>query len=436
MKKLKRRLIYTVTLSLFLVFSILTASLYIVLSWYVSNRSDAMTELICNNGGVMPRFQEYRKFEKELLDELLYFDEETAFKARYFVIHFDSNKEIIDINLSHIAAVDSETANKMIHKAFSKGNTTGYINEYRYRISSLSGNDNTAVFLDVGNEIFAVRIAIAGMVAVTLILTIFVLLLFAFLSNKVLRPFEENNRMQKQFITNASHELKTPLSVIRITSELLTYKNSENNAYISNIKNQIDRMSGLIDELLTLSKMEEFDGELFIEEINLSNLVEEQLESFNEVFSGKEVKVISKIQPDIILNANIQQITMLISILIENASKYVNSPGTVEVSLSSSMRFTTFKIYNTAELPADLDCKKLFERFYRPDSSRNQSTGGHGLGLSIAHKIVTLHKGTITAKKKDNGIIFTAEISNSLKKKTNKKTKEKSKKITVKKSAE
>lgn len=419
MKKLKRRIIHNVAISLLLVFSLTITIVYFTLSDFIARRADATTQLINTNDGVLPKLQEYNKFDEYEFDSILNYDEESAFRTRYFVLYFDQNKNITKVDIEHIAAVDNETAKKIANKAFSRKTDTGYIGEYRFRITSGSQSNNMAIFVDCNDEMNSRNITIVSIIMIALMFTVLITLLFAFLSNKVIGPFEENARMQKQFITDASHELKTPLAVISANAEVLEYKDG-GNEWITNIKTQIERMSGLINDLLTLSRIEEFDGTLLLEEVNISKIAEENLNSFNEVFAKKNVKVISKITPDIVINANPQQIGMLISILVENASKYVTQPGEVEVSLTSSLRYTTFKIYNTAQLSDDIDCKKLFDRFYRPDSSRATSTGGHGIGLSIAKKITGLHNGSISAKRKDNGIVFTAEISNSLKRKNKK----------------
>ncbi|MCD7928393.1 MAG: HAMP domain-containing histidine kinase, partial [Oscillospiraceae bacterium] len=228
-------------------------------------------------------------------------------------------------------------------------------------------------------------------------------------SNRAIRPLAENARRQKQFITDASHELKTPLAIISANAEVLEYKVGKTE-WTGNITDQISHMRELIDQLLTLSKMEEFNEEQELEPVDLSGLVSRVLDSFQEVFRQKDAAMDVHIAEHITLEGSSKQLEMLFSILIENASKYVLQAGRVQVLLSESGKQLCVRIFHPAALPEEFDCTKLFGRCSRPDTSRASATGGQGIGLSIAQKIVTLHGGSISAEPVEDGICFAVEL--------------------------
>ena len=133
------------------------------------------------------------------------------------------------------------------------------------------------------------------------------------------------------------------------------------------------------------------------------------------MLKGKNITLSKDIQPDVIINGNPSQLERLVSVLIENASKYASENGEVRIILSKNAKFVRLSVFNTCEIDPETDFRHLFDRFYRPDSSRTSKTGGHGIGLSIAKRIVTLHNGSIEAAPAENGIVFNAKISSKIK---------------------
>ncbi len=138
-------------------------------------------------------------------------------------------------------------------------------------------------------------------------------------------------------------------------------------------------------------------------------------DNFAEVFNSKHVLAERRIEPQVVLNGNPSQLERLISVLVENASKYASENGRVVLTLKKEMRYTTMTVFNTCEIDEEADYKHLFDRFYRPDTSRTSKTGGHGIGLSIAKRIVTLHNGTIEAVPGNGGLTFHVKLSNKMK---------------------
>ena len=171
----------------------------------------------------------------------------------------------------------------------------------------------------------------------------------------------------------------------------------------------------MVNELLTLNRLEEVEEISGIEALDLSELIKHTCESFTEVFRNKKVTLTKDLESNLMYNGNPSQLERLISVLIENASKYASDNGEVKIILNKDLRYTYLTVFNTCEIDPKTDYTHLFDRFYRPDASRTSATGGHGIGLSIAKRIVILHGGTIEAVPSENGLFFYIKLSNKLK---------------------
>ncbi len=408
MKKLRRKIILGVFFSVLVVFALTVVVIGTALNMHLSERSDSITKLINNSDGELPSKHEYEKMSKEEQIHLYDFDDESRFRMRYFVVYFDSKYNVKSVKTDHIAAVDKTTAGEMASDVLYESNTTGYYGDYRYRYSE---DTNSVIFLNISGDAEGIRIIMIFISIVALIFVLLITVIFYFLSKRIVKPFEENSRMQKQFITDASHELKTPLAIISANAEVLAYKDGENE-WINNITAQVERIGGLINELLTLNRLEEIDTVVDIEPVNLSELIYTVSADFEQVFKGEEVSVKYDVQPDVVINGNRNQLERLISVLVENASKYISAGGEFRITLKKEMRYTTLSVFNTCEIDPNVDYKYLFDRFYRPDSSRTSGTGGHGIGLSIAKRIATLHNGSIAAVPQVDGLSFNVKLSN------------------------
>lgn len=408
MKKLRRKIILGVFFSVLVVFALTVVVIGTALNMHLSDRSDSITKLINNSDGEFPSKHEYDKMSKEEQIHLYDFDDESRFRMRYFVVYFDSKYNVKSVKTDHIAAVDKTTAGEMASDVLYESNTTGYYGDYRYRYSE---DTNSVIFLNISGDAEGIRIIMIFISIVALIFVLLITVIFYFLSKRIVKPFEENSRMQKQFITDASHELKTPLAIISANAEVLAYKDGENE-WINNITAQVERIGGLINELLTLNRLEEIDTVVDIEPVNLSELIYTVSADFEQVFKGEEVSVKYDVQPDVVINGNRNQLERLISVLVENASKYISAGGEFRITLKKEMRYTTLSVFNTCEIDPNVDYKYLFDRFYRPDSSRASGTGGHGIGLSIAKRIATLHNGSIAAVPQVDGLSFNVKLSN------------------------
>ena len=394
MKKLRKKIVFGVFLSATVVFVLTIVLVSVSLNVQITRRADNMTKLMEENNGIPPAKNEFERMDDELGIRIADYNEESPYRLRFFTVFYDKDG-YLSSDVTHIAAIDENTAVEMADIVKSSSKPTGNYENYRYRISE---NGDMVIFVDYSYEYLATEWLTLLLALIALGFIVMITVVFYFLSKRIVKPFEENARMQKQFITDASHELKTPLAIISANAEVLAYKTGENE-WIDNITAQVDRVSGLVNELLTLNRLEEVEEITDIEPVDLSALVTDTASSFDEVF----------------LNGNKAQLERLISVLLENASKYVTENGDVAIKLRKDTRYTTLHIFNSCEIDKEVDYSHLFDRFYRPDSSRASSTGGHGIGLSIAKRIVTLHNGTIEAVPSEDGLSINVKLSNKLK---------------------
>jgi signal transduction histidine kinase len=219
----------------------------------------------------------------------------------------------------------------------------------------------------------------------------------SFIAGKIIKPIKETLDGQHEFISDVSHELKTPLAVINANAEALESEQGENK-WVNIIKSESLRMSGLINELLAASKLENPDTEKTFTEVDFSSLVDETVMTFEAMAFEKGVLIDSDIQENIKLTGSYEKLRQLTAILIDNAVKYVNENGSIKVKLFQRFGTVNLLVTNTGSFVEKEDRKRIFERFYRVDESRANDgpRKSYGLGLSIAKVIAEEHEGNIT----------------------------------------
>ena len=317
---------------------------------------------------------------------------------------------MLEIDTGQIAAVDAEDAAAYAQSVVASGRSSGFWGNYRYLISQEDG-DSQVIFLDCGRSLSSFRATLFASVALSLVGLGAVLVLLLILSSRIVRPMAESYEKQKQFITDAGHELKTPMTIISADADLAEMECGENQ-WLADIRRQAQRLTGLTNDLIYLSRMEEEQPRLQLIEFPLSDVVEEMVQSFAAPAQsqGKELSV--TIQPMLSCTGDEKAIRQLVSILLDNALKYSPAGGRLAVKLEKQGRSIALTVSNTAAQLLDRDkLPHLFDRFYRTDQSRNSQTGGYGLGLSIARSIVLAHRGKIRAESADgNSLVITVNL--------------------------
>lgn len=411
MKKLRIKMIGIVFASVVAAFTVLTVVLIVCFNAYKNNQADQITEMISENNGTVPQLKDYEKQQKKQQSIERYFNqynEDSSYRTRFFRIFLDEDKEVTDVDMDHIAAVGKSKAVRMTKIAMLRKASVGNVGVYRYRKEEDNGEVTSIIFLDCRENQSFYQLAVTITVGSSVLLTLLITIIFAIASKHAVRPFEINSRRQKQFITDASHELKTPLAIISANAEVLQYK-GDSNEWTQNIIEQTKHMGKLINQLLVLAKLDEVQEKSEKQEVDLKMLLEETVKPFEEVAEQKNVLLKLHLE-EVKIRVNREQIGQLISILTENAAKYVNEGGKIVWRLSKTQHGAVMAIKNTTEKELPSDTKRLFDRFYRSDSSRSSKTGGQGIGLSIAKKIVDSHKGIIAVKAGDGVVTFRVSL--------------------------
>lgn len=231
---------------------------------------------------------------------------------------------------------------------------------------------------------------------------IILLVISIYLTNKSIKPIKDTFEKQKQFIADASHELKTPLTIIKTNTSLIlsdpedTVKNQIK--WIDYINSQVDRMSKLVSEMLSLAKLDIEENKINMTSLNITKTLESVILGFEAVIFENNIEFETNITKNIEINGDKESLKKLFSILMDNAIKHSNKNGKIYVDLFVDKNKVKLKVKNTGEGIEEKYLDKIFERFYRVDTSRVRETGGYGLGLSIAKSIVEQHKGKIYAQ--------------------------------------
>ena len=320
---------------------------------------------------------------------------EVPYESRFFVVTVSADGEILQSDFSRIISVDDETATAYISRALESSRTRGFIEEFRFA-KTTDGSETRVLFLDCGRKLDAFRAFLWTSVGVGLLGCVIVFAAFMLTAGRIVAPIAESYEKQKRFISDAGHEIKTPLTIINANVDLLELDGEKEE--LTDIRQQTERLTELTNNLVLLSKMEESEHTLRKVEIPLSDLVSETAGAFRAPAAARHIDTAVQVTPDLTINGSPDAIRQLVSILMDNAIKYTPAGGALSVALTVHRKTAVLTVVNTTQEPLnEKDLQHVFDRFYRIDASRNSETGGHGIGLSIAKAIVDAHAGSITA---------------------------------------
>lgn len=323
-------------------------------------------------------------------------DKNAVDSARYAAVAIDKNGNIIRTDVTHISSLTEDEAAAITEALKNNASGTGTYSGFLYRISETKrAEGKVIILLDNGMQISSFFTVLFISVGAGIFGWLMMMLLVILLSRKTIAPVARSIEKQKQFVTNAGHEIKTPLAIILANTDAMELHNGENK-WSKNIRAQTLRLSGLMQNLLMLAKMDESSTKLPMCEFDISTAAEDTVGAFIEPAALKGIMIEQDIKKGIRLSGNRDSIVQLMTVLLDNAVKYTESGGVIRAELYGSEKNITLSIANTCE-PIDHP-EKLFDRFYRGDSARTQKNGGYGIGLSVAQAIAELHKGSITAE--------------------------------------
>ena len=399
MEKLEKKTFYTIfsIISLFIVISIIVFNVQSYQKEYNGIKTN-LTRMNMMIGG-----RPNRKPVNQNFDNL---NDKIIMDYNFYTFILDRNNNI----MHQISHNENGLDNKIINKA---NNILSKNYGSNIKINSLYFSDMSYNFKSGEYLVIVDTSNIRDRLSSILLISIFILglseLLVYYVSKRITKwitePVEETFNKQKDFIADASHELKTPLSVMMASIDCIDV-NKKNEKYINNIKSESDRMNNLITKLLDLSKSESGTNKELYTMNNLSKIVEKRALVFESLAFENNVNIELHIEKDIVLKCSKIEIDEVVSILIDNAIKHSYKNSVIKVNLYKDKNNILLDIINNGnDIPSD-ECDKIFERFYRSDKSRNRDSNRYGLGLAIAKNIVNNHEGQIKAFSKDNFTTF------------------------------
>ncbi len=424
-KKLQRKFIMIAGLAVVIIMFCLLAPINLLNRYKVSRELEKTLSYIIEAGGELSATQEteievngdtsWVRLLNSFVGEngSLNFTPESKYQLRYFLVTLDEEGEVEDVNLSHIASVNEQEALKMTEHARSRHLKKGFLEEESssYYYLKVKRDDGTSVigFMECTREINNLSVFYYSSMGFAFLLVVVFLILIAVLSKRIMQPYVDNIESQREFITNAGHELKTPLAIISANTEVIEMINGKSE-WTDSIIAQVKRETTLINDMITLSRMSEAEQIVLID-IDISKTLTESAQSFRPVIEQQGKKLVMQIQEGLSVKADQKVLTELCNILIDNASKYCDEHGTVQVALKKKGRSAVMmQVSNDYKDGADTDYSKFFRRFYRGDVSHNSQKSGYGIGLSMAQTITEKLKGKISASWKNGVITFTVVL--------------------------
>lgn len=415
-RRLRRKFVLTAMTALLIIVVLMISCILLIYFHQQDSRADSTLQMLLDNDGTFPDMKDPSQPDNSggripgQGPRGADFDAaraiEMPFETRYFTVRLDADGNILSTDVDHIAAISSEDAESYAASAFSSGKTKGYLDGYKFADNVQDNGVTLIVFLDCNSsfsnltQLFRISILIAG---ITLVL---MLVLVVALSGNAVAPVVESLDKQKQFISAAGHELKTPLSVISANVDVLELT-GEKNEWTKSIRNQVGRMTALVTNMLTLSRMDEAKWKDLFSRVNFSKIAQSTADTFRVVAKSREKQYTISIQEDLHVFGEQRALEQLCTLLLDNAMKYSSEHGSIVISLTEDHKKARLEVSNTCDEIPSGNLDRLFDRFYRADSSRTRipansgsttaTAGGFGIGLSAAREICESHGGEIRA---------------------------------------
>ena len=325
-------------------------------------------------------------------------DEETQYRLRFFTVKLDSNGQIIDVDCSKIASVDVENAKEITQKVLKKNRERAFHKNFRYaRFEEQNGE--TYIFLDCTHDqktfiSFFKYSLVFSVLGLTITIVVIILV-----SKKVFEPVKDSYEKQKRFITNAGHELNTPLSIISANAQILAMDLGENE-WLDGIEKQVEKMNKLVKNLVYVAKIEERRDDYECATVDLSEICQKVIDNFISLAESEQKVLSANMDKGVFIIGSEELLSTMFSMLIDNSIKYSTSEK-IETSLTKEGKRACFIIKNGVEEFEKGDQSFLFERFYRHTDAVKKNVSGSGIGLSVVKDIVDIHKGKVFAYSED-----------------------------------
>ena len=399
--RLQKRFILICTVSVLTVIALVFGVILVLNISSMNRNMDMLADRVSEGGGRFPGAMEEKphpdKIPPRNEKDFEFITPETPFSTRHFTVFFDKQGEVARTNTESIYSITDEVAVDYAESVIDDQDARGWIDNYRYKVFATEMGKGV-VFVDgsMSRSSLMQSMTIAGLVLLGC--AALVLILIFLLSKKAVKPIAESYEKQKQFITDANHELKTPLTLILANLDIAEAELGKNE-WLDDIRAEGHRMTELVNQLVALSRMDEEGQPLNITDVALGELVADTAREFEPLAKERGKAIASNIEKGISYCGDEALLHRLVGILMDNAIKYCDQGGEITVNLHRGRR-TVLTVENTYASVGELELNRLFDRFYRADKAR-KFTGGYGVGLSMTKAIVEKHKGEIIAYKKD-----------------------------------
>lgn len=328
----------------------------------------------------------------------------------YYDVRIGPDGMISDISEKGIWEPDMDAVRGYAEQVIASGDANGRIGGYRYRLHALQDGSARLIFMDASPQVHMLWNVLQTTVLLSLTCLALLFLILLPISTRVVRSYARHIEKQKQFITNAGHEIKTPVAIMLSNLDAMELIQGENK-WSRNIRSQTDRLSALLQRLLFMSRIDEKSMVLPMQLLHLNSIVEAELETYHPMLAERKLHLHCAPDPQIRLKGNREYLQQMIHMLLDNAVQYANEGGEIRISMEQKRRRVRLLFENTVEALPDCPPEALFDRFYRGDSARTQSSGGYGIGLSAARAIAEMHQGSIGAEYiLENAIRFTVDL--------------------------
>lgn len=420
---LRRKFMIVAIAALVAALLLIFAALNIWNHMLATERVDSVISVLYENDGVFP--EEWKLKDPRYKRGTFEATSETPFETRYLAATFDTTRSLTSLDATHVAELDEQEAAEVIGHMLDGVANAGYYDRYRFRVFTEQDGSGMIIAVDCfqqlqsSHTLFLISAAIMG---ATVTITG---LLIVPLSKRFVDPYVRNLERQKRFVTDASHELKTPIAIISANTDLIEATEGES-SWTRSTRAQTARLNKLTGELIELARTDEPIERALREDVDLASIVRREVEDFLplaeasgktlactiDAFEGAATRTSAadglggisareagKAEPRIIVSGSPEELDRLVSVLVDNAVKYCDDNGSIRVHLEQRKREIVLTVTNPCASLTTQDTRRMFDRFYRADASRSRSTGGNGIGLSIAQGIVSRHEGSIRARK-------------------------------------
>lgn len=408
-KKLQHRFMWVSTLVLLLVICVVTGVVYWITSEVIMSQTGVLMELILENDGDLPERSEFNANQEMFLA----LNVESMYEMR-FISAEESDGDLQLIRM-HIAMLSEEDALSLAQTALNHRGGMGRIKAFGKRIfhyarSTADDGSTMVVVLDSTSRYGLQRLIMMIMAILWFAVLVLYVVIMGRYSKKLIKPFVENDEKQKRFITNASHELKTPLAVISANTEMTEVLGGKSK-WTESTRRQVTRLQTLIEDLVVLARLDEMK-EMEMADVDLSTIAVDTAEPFLSVAENAGKRLKTDIDSGIHVKGDKRALQQVMTILLDNAVKYCDDGGVVAIALKSRAhgKGARITVSNSYAEGKDIDLSRFFERFYRQDESHNSEKSGFGIGLSMAKEIVERMKGKLKVSYEEDVITFTVDV--------------------------